>query len=621
MKKHGYLSISMAALGSLLLATGSAAAPAAAAGNGSPPPPSSYRNACQPGEFWNIGSAIREDIGRDFKSFITGKDQPVLGFANALTYRRFAANEETRALSEYWISRALFQSQLIHVAHLGFASLASRAPDSETAQVQLAALDCMLRISERYPSLEIPQPVYARLGERGQNPTVWEAAHRLLRLQLSADKPQPAEIDKTLALMAGSPSYSALGRALWHSKRNEYSKTMQEMKRFFETPNPPAALKPYSNTAHMIYARALYGYGDYVQAAQQYRMVDKRSNDLAASLSELSWAYLMAEKYNESIGTAMSMQAGGMRHTFAPEGPMVMAMALNEICQYPESVRAAAVFRKHYEDAFRWLARWKNEGKTSNLYPLALDFLRKTGKTPVRVASEWVKSPLFIASQDEINLLNQEKGAIAAMGKSGGVVQRQLAMQVVNLIKEIRPALKAAKAEAQKSRNPDEPLPPQLTAKLYDLRDKLVRYRRMQAGAPVWRTILASHQKSVQPTYQRLVAAINKDLQARNQRMLEQLDEIAENIQLVEVEIYNGASQDIIWQNSHPDYKKMLAKLETEGESAAASQVWDWGRSSNFVEESAEVWEDELGSFKADLNDNCSNRDRYLALKMKEKSK
>ena len=164
------------------------------------------------------------------------------------------------------------------------------------------------------------------------------------------------------------------------------AKTIKELKRFFETPNIPVALKPYIDTAHMLYARALYGFGNYSLATEQYRMVNKKSNELAASLSELSWAYLQAERYNEAIGTAMSMQAGAMRHTFAPEGPMVMAMALNEICQYPESVRAAGVFRKHYEDAFRWLAKWKENGKSENLYPLALEFLRKTGKTPTRVA-------------------------------------------------------------------------------------------------------------------------------------------------------------------------------------------------------------------------------------------
>ena len=60
----------------------------------------------------------------------------------------------------------------------------------------------------------------------------------------------------------------------------------------------------------------------------------------------------------------------------------------------------------------------------------------------------------------------------------------------------------------------------------------------------------------------KLVARINADLDARTLRMLDQLEEIAENVQLIEIEIYNGASHDIIWQNAHPDYKEIAKKMK-----------------------------------------------------------
>src|SRR5581483_11132653 len=174
------------------------------------------------------------------------------------------------------------------------------------------------------------------------------------------------------------------------------------------------------------------------------RQVARSSNQLAVSLEEMSWAFLMNDRYSEAIGTAMNLEAGGLRHTFAPEAGMVMAMALNELCQYPESVRAIQLLRKHYEQPYKWLSEWAQaevDGKRRNLYQLAVEFLKKQGKTPERVASEWVRSPLMIADQDEVNLLFDEREATAALGRSGVLEQRRIGEAIVKLARDLKPRL------------------------------------------------------------------------------------------------------------------------------------------------------------------------------------
>ena len=47
---------------------------------------------------------------------------------------------------------------------------------------------------------------------------------------------------------------------------------------------------------------------------------------------------------------------------------MVAAMAMNELCQYPDAVREITIFRKNYEKSFKWLENWvANETGHSNL--------------------------------------------------------------------------------------------------------------------------------------------------------------------------------------------------------------------------------------------------------------
>lgn len=592
------------------------------------------KSACSENESWTMTPEIREDFAKEFSGFLSGKGQ-VRGFANGMALRRIAQTREAKAFAEYWVSRSLQQAGLVHIAHNGFASIASREPLPETIGIQSAALECLLRIQERYPAISLPQSVSERIPDylglaQGRNKTVaWEAAHSLLRAQLSADRPARETVEKTLAMLSGGGAFENFGRALWAAKRGEHGSTIRELDKFFAQSVIPQPLKRFTDAAHIVLARAHYTRGNFEKASDELKLVSKRSNELANSLSELSWTYLQNDKHAEAIGTALNLQQGGLRHTFAPEAPMVMAMALNELCQYPESVRATNVFKKHYEGPFTWLYNWNHDAQRRDepLYPLAVEFLKRDKKAsretpedrarprrvPDKVASEWVRSPLFISSQDEINLLFDEQDGTGKLGRSGSQEQTRAARQTVAQILETRPKLKLALSK----RKPGEPLSKSLINELREIKSSLTYFRRVQNAAPVWRTLLANYQKQSPSIKSRLVAQINDDLKDRSQRMLAQLEEIAENIQLVEIEIYNGASQDIIWQNAHPDYKAVAQKIQQEREKAAAEKVWDWGHSKGVqTDDDAEIWEDELGSFKADLFDNCSSKDRYLALKM-----
>jgi hypothetical protein len=307
----------------------------------------------------------------------------------------------------------------------------------------------------------------------------------------------------------------------------------------------------------------------------------------------------------------MNLQAGGLRHTFAPEAPMVLAMALNELCQYPESLRAIRVFLKNYHEPYEWLKKWKASPDQA-LYSTALHFIQKQEvNVPVRVASEWVRSPLFISHQEEINLLFDEKDAANQIGKIGSQEQAKLAQEIKEKARDLRAKIQ----EAKTSLKPGADLPPKLVKELALLRTQVSHYRRLRAAAPSWHQILANHVRRASGIEQKLVAEINTDLKTKNLLMFAQLEEILENNQLIEVEIYNGASSDLIWQNAHPDYKQVMKKVRDDRSVASADKVWDWGTEKLDDAEAGEIWEDELGSFNAKTFDNCSNKERYLALK------
>lgn len=583
-------------------------------------------NPCEENEHWLADAkqtAIREDYWKEFQNFLSGKLAPVRGFSDALALRKISKNDASRAFGEYWISRSLYESKIIHMAQAGMNALASRTPTPETFPFQLAAVSCLLRMQEKFGTLALPSPVLIRLqnyaalaSDSASKTVVWEAAHHWLRETIARETISESNEKSIFALLSGSGAFEAHALGLIAFRHGENAKAIEQMQKFFAYPAIPVALRRYVDPTHLLTARAYYGMQEFGKAAEQFKQISKQSNDLAESLSELAWAYLLDERHGEAIGTAMNLSAGGMRRTYAPEAPMVMAMALNELCQYPESIRATQQFKRDYEHSYRWLNRWRQQ--RAPLYPQAVKFVKKEGDTPERIASEWVRSPLFIASQEEINLIFQEQESSAQLGKSGGREQRRLGLDIVKTIRELRPKIR--KARAKHTDNDEEgELPQALVQELRGLKSLINAYRRLQFAAPYWHRVLAQQKSRADGIRKQLVEKIETDLRARSDIMLVHLNEIAENIQLIEVEIYEGASQDIIWQNAHPDYQKIAQKIENESQSSASAKVWDWGRAPAGSEETTEIWEDELGSFKANLVDNCSSKDRYLALKMKER--
>ena len=595
-----------------------------AARSGDAPEQTRSRKTCQgTSESWTYSEALKKDWGddggkgdsgiSDFEAFVSGKTSAVQGFADALAMRAKSQTREGRLLAEYWMSRALVASNLPHVAHNGFSAVVAQAVLPEAAWIQAAAAGCLAQLDLKQSTLVIAPPVLARLGDLPVESEDTQAlASVAVRQALAAPKVDSKLVGKLLEIQASNQTFGALSRGLWAAKNRRHAETVAELEKFLAAVPSSPLLSRYTDTGHLLVARALYSQDKMDGAINHYKLVSKSSNELAASLSELSWAYLMAEKYPEAIGTAVSLQAGGLRNTFTPESNMVMAMALNEICQYPESVRAIRQFQKSYEPAHEWI---QAASGLDNLYPQAVAYIKKTGTAPRTVASEWARSPIFISNQGELNLLIDEKASSAGLSKAGSAEQDHLVAQMLELLKGLVPDFAFAKKEQKEG----EELPAKLVADLRKLRKQLISYYRLRKAAPIWRTVLAKHEERAPKIKERRLAEINRDLKSRTENMKIALEEIAENIQLVEVEIYNGASQDIIWQNAHPGYKEIAKKMKDEKAKAAREQVLDWGRTLASNDEETEVWEDELGSFKADLFDNCSSKDKFLALRIKPK--
>jgi hypothetical protein len=244
--------------------------------------------------------------------------------------------------------------------------------------------------------------------------------------------------------------------------------------------------------------------------------------------------------------------------TFAPEANLITSMSFAETCHYAEALKSIQTFKSQYSESYRWLYTW-NKGLpgTANLYPVLVDYMSKKKSVPDKIATEWLRSPVFQAYQEELNLVLDE---------------RQITPEFMSAI-----------------------------AKFYRSTPRKAKFVRSMSD------LLQVDRKASEGLEATLLTRVNSDLRTRTRQMLLALADNMENSQLVVADIYNFVGDKILADNIPSVYKTANGKMKKPEKYSGASG-WDWGPAPTTDNPHAEVWEDELGYLQATLSNDCNRR-------------
>lgn len=556
------------------------------------PAQASVSAACSDSEKWSTLTLGTNWVAR-YRDFSRGQLAPIEGMALANQLRKDSDSRWADLFSEYWLAHALFRSGHFPLAEMGFERVLSRLPqDKEFEDLRLASFQCLGRVHHNYPARQLSRALYSSVQAL---PTGEEKDYWLFRWAI-----EQGQHRAVLKQMSSASSFAPLMKALVAYDDQEWSKSAELMDAFLGQPTRHPYVKSQIEHWKIFGARVHYTASTFSKATAYWNSVEKRSNELVQALTELAWSQLKAGKYNDAIGTALSLQTGWLQNTYSPEGLMVMSMAFNETCHYPEAMRASELLRKQYDPVRTWL---KDNRKLSPaaLYEELVKAMKKESKAPYRLTSEWIRSARFLSRQTEVNALlkmpERTKETVA-------VAKKRQKERVVELLKLVRD-LKSDVVSARKSDPKKVELPDWINAKLDILRGRIEEYDALRSFAPTWNQAEKANQKIAASRRSDLIKAISAHIAATNDRVLGQIDDVYDNLQFVEVEIYQGATQDMIFTNSHPDYNKKISELKgREGFKLKAGEL-NWGSISTEELGQSEIWEDELGGFKADLPNKC----------------
>jgi len=542
-----------------------------------------------PQDFKN--STVREALA----ALKAGKIQPTEAFSQGWNARRFSQGREERNEAEYLMASALAEGKLLHSAHAAFAALLSQASPAPRNPAQEGAWICLAQLSRTLPSLKLPRNLVARLPNLIQSGTERaqkagrEHALGVLMSQLKPGDSSPREL--LLKLLEGDAELHARA-SLWLAARtHDLPKILHESEQLLTALKAqPASAGTDLQTIHLLRGEAFFGAKRYREAAEELKLVEKKDNHSTEALQALAWSHLQGERYGDAIGVSSSMQTGALRKAFTPESWMITAIALQELCHYSEALKTVNRYRKHHRATLAWIQQW--ESAPTALYGQTVKFLKTgdSGSVPPGLATEWLKSPVFQKGQSELNVLLQQTEVLGIHQKQAQETQRR-----------IRGELQKAVAAAEKPTEADEH-----RLAVQEVRLQWKKLRRFNASFPLWKKLAEKASRSGASRQARVMGEIQQDLAHRTRLAGTLLNEIAENLERLEIEIYGEASEDIVWRQAHPEFKGRGLASQS-GEAGTGSEVWNWGTLA-----SGEIWEDELDSFRADLSNHCDDKDRHL---------
>jgi len=571
---------------------------------------SSARSACTNQEKWVYGDLIPEEWQKTHSRSLNGSIGSASSFAEALALRKQAKTRELKIFSEFWMSSALYKAGMIHVANNGFSAISAKKTHSDYQNIQKAALDCLSEINQKYPSIDIPQSALKNLSTLPSNTSQRRVAFvgalkELKKGTLGKDS------NNLLKVIKENDPYGSFIRGVLAASEGKNKLAQKHLKRFTSKIYHDPLVSRQRDNALLILARSYFETGDYKSASRTFDNVSKSSNLLAQALVGQAWSDLVGEDQASAIGTSIQFNNGGLSSTFAPDAPVILSMALVELCQYPVALQSIDFFNQQYSPPYQWLKKWSEKKK--HLYPEAIKFVEGSSEVPDKVATEWIRSPLFIARQDEINLIFKESKSKIQAEKKGHLTQTEMSKKLLKESKKLISQFNKYKADGYKNAN----LPQPFISDVSNLREDFIHFQRLRKAAPIWNRVVSSFDKTKVKRRNQLLDDINTDLRIITEKMMSSLVSTSENMQLVKMEVYNGATHDIVWQNANPDYEKVADEIEAKKKAAAKSKVWSWGQVSGGIFGNEEIWEDELGSFKAQLVNNCSTKKKFVQIKTK----
>jgi tetratricopeptide (TPR) repeat protein len=359
-------------------------------------------------------------------------------------------------------------------------------------------------------------------------------------------------------------------------------------------------------------ARMYFSQGKFGKALESYMLVPKDHPFWVQALIEQGWTQLALEDFSGAIGNMYSLHSPYFRAVYQPESFVVRTIGYLNICQYGDAYKTLTWMEKDYREWHSKLEQYL-EGKGSeplNVYKTVKSYIQ--GKSsdniegvPFQVWREMARRKDFLNIQTALNDKTDEsrryEGVNEKIKKEKAGI-RTRSEQAKRRFDDLKAKIARTRVDRSLIREV-----PQWQASMQLEKDLIIglRYQLaiLEQGRQGYLNFQNSCQQKLDSETASLSVAAGKGLMSRAKTMREEMNRVLENNEFLRYEVFSGSGENIRYQVAG-------------GEVATANRVPAHIKPTKMMNWSfdGEFWEDEIGSYRSSLQNNCPKSGEQAAL-------
>lgn len=354
-------------------------------------------------------------------------------------------------------------------------------------------------------------------------------------------------------------------------------------------------------------ARMHFTQGRYAAAVEEYMKIPKDHPLWVQALIEQGWAQLNTDDPAGAIGNMYSLHSPYFKSVFMPESWVVRTIGYINICQFGDAYKTLTKLEQMHSGWLNAVDNYKKINKSPDAYYATIKKYVK-GKSdanvdgmPYQVIREIARQRGFLDAQNSINILEDE---VAQFTFIYGLIKKDQSevsakhLRTQNLLARIKSDLAKTKTNSELAKNINEwSAQKRLNEQLLEMYDyQNVLFEQARKG---YVKMKANSLARIEAEKSKFKNTAGRELIDNLADISKTINQIFESNEFLRYEIFSGSGENIRYQvagGAVSDEKRIPANIKPQ-------KILNW-------EFDGEYWEDEIGSYRSTLQNNCPNHTR-----------
>ena len=360
---------------------------------------------------------------------------------------------------------------------------------------------------------------------------------------------------------------------------------------------------------HINLARIAFQTEKYTTALKYYQKIKKNHPLWVQGLIEQGWAQIMVGDYPGAIGNMYSLHSPYFKSVYMPESWAVRTIGYLNICQYGDAYNSLTKLERSYSRWHQQVDQYINRNKPAkNYYFTVVNYLKGDSQKdrnglPYQVIRELARQRTYLNYQDSLNYKVDE---LAQYGFIREMINRDIRDMKwrINKAKQRIVELKVNIVKAKKDKNLARNLTDwnqQVSFELGLLKKLNFQLAAYHRGQRSFNRLNNYAKQRIDKEIYALRENAGKSLVTTLRDIRTGISQVLENNEFLRYEVYAGSGENIRFQVAGG---KTTEKRVSASTPPPKSLNWEFD---------GEYWEDEIGSYRSTLKNNCPNAQRNAA--------